>query len=66
MALSYVRNAIMIDMRGLNWTRYDAANDHVTVGGGITTGEMANATHALGKEISKWSQFSSMVKLNHC
>lgn len=51
--LALVRKAIMIDMRGLNWTSYDAINDYLTVGGGITTGEMANATHALGKEISK-------------
>lgn len=51
--LAHVRKAIMIDMRRLNWTSYNAANDHVTVGGGITTGELVNATHALGKEISK-------------
>lgn len=43
----------MIDMRGMNWTSYDAANDYVTVGGGIRTGEMINATYALGKEVSK-------------
>lgn len=43
----------MIDMRGMNWTRYDAANSQVTVGGGIRTGEMINATHALGKEVSE-------------
>ncbi|KAL0630605.1 hypothetical protein Q9L58_010547 [Maublancomyces gigas] len=42
----------MIDMRRLNWTSYNAANGYLTVGGGITTGEMANATHALGKEIT--------------
>lgn len=51
-SLSRVRNAIMIDMRGLNYARYDNATSQVAVGGGITTGELINATHAAGKEIS--------------
>ncbi|KAH0610191.1 uncharacterized protein H6S33_011718 [Morchella sextelata] len=53
--LSRVRNSIMIDMRGLNYARYDNATSQVTVGGGITTGEMINATHAVGKEITAGS-----------
>lgn len=57
--LARVRKAIMIDMRRLNWTSYNAANGYLTVGGGITTGEMANATHALGKEISRSLTWSS-------
>lgn len=53
--LAGVRNAIMIDMRGLNYTRYDSANSQITVGGGITTGELVNATYAVGKEITAGS-----------
>lgn len=51
--LARVQDAIMIDMRGLNWATYDAVNSQVTVGGGIRTGEFINATHAVGKEVSK-------------
>jgi heptaprenylglyceryl phosphate synthase len=40
-------------MRSLNSVRYDETKQQMTVGGGITTGEFANATHAKGMEVSK-------------
>ncbi|KAK8054298.1 FAD-linked oxidoreductase alt4 [Apiospora saccharicola] len=51
-SLRRITNAIAIDMRGLNSVKYDENKRQVTVGGGITTGEFANATHALGMEVT--------------
>ena len=41
-------------MRGLNTVKYDASKEQMTVGGGITTGEFANATFSRGMEVSKY------------
>ncbi|ORY63303.1 FAD binding domain-containing protein [Pseudomassariella vexata] len=51
-SLRRIRNAIEIDMRGLNTISYDANKQQMTVGGGVTTGEFANATHAKGMEVT--------------
>ena len=40
-------------MRGLNKIEYDAEKQQMTIGGGTTTGEFANATYSRGKEVSK-------------
>lgn len=39
-------------MRKLNSTRYDEDTRQITVGGGITTGEFANATYSKGTEVT--------------
>lgn len=52
-SLRRIKNGIGIDMRGLNKIEYDEAKSQVTVGGGITTGEFANATHSKRMEVSK-------------
>ncbi len=41
-------------MRGLNAVKYDASKQQMTVGGGIATGEFANATFSKGMEVSKY------------
>ncbi|KAI1302456.1 FAD binding domain-containing protein [Xylaria venustula] len=51
-SLRRIRNAILIDMRGLNGLQYDSKKRQMTVGGGITTGEFANATHSRGMEVT--------------
>jgi hypothetical protein len=40
-------------MRKLNGIKYDEMTQQMTVGGGISTGEFANATYAKGMEVSK-------------
>lgn len=52
-SLRRIKSAIAIDMRKLNHVNYDEKTRQITVGGGITTGEFANATHAKGMEVSK-------------
>ncbi|MCJ1351085.1 MAG: hypothetical protein MMC33_001067 [Icmadophila ericetorum] len=52
-SLRRIQNAIVIDMRGLNTIKYDASKQQMTIGGGITTGEFANATFSKGMEVSK-------------
>lgn len=54
-SLRNIQNGIVIDMRGLNKAIYDHKTKQMTVGGGINTGEFANATHAQGMEVSKYS-----------
>ncbi|KAI1419984.1 Glucooligosaccharide oxidase [Xylaria sp. FL1777] len=51
-SLRRIKNAILIDMRGLNSLQYDAEKRQMTVGGGITTGEFANATYSHGMEVT--------------
>ncbi|KAI1279856.1 FAD binding domain-containing protein [Xylaria sp. FL0933] len=51
-SLRRIKNAILIDMRGLNGFRYDAEKRQMIVAGGITTGEFANATHSRGMEVT--------------
>lgn len=53
-SLRRIKDAIAIDMRQLNGIKFDAEKQQMTVGGGVTTGEFANATHAHGMEVSKW------------
>ncbi|KAL8669474.1 MAG: hypothetical protein Q9168_005936 [Polycauliona sp. 1 TL-2023] len=48
-----VQSGIVIDMRGLNAVKYDVFKQQMTVGGGITTGEFANATFSRGMEVSE-------------
>jgi FAD/FMN-containing dehydrogenase len=48
-----IQEAIIIDMRGLNSITYDAVKQQMTVGGGVVTGEFANATFSHGMEVSK-------------
>jgi FAD/FMN-containing dehydrogenase len=52
-SLRRIKNAIVIDMRKLNGIRYDENKRQMTVAGGITTGEFANATFSQGMEVSK-------------
>ncbi|KAI4256800.1 MAG: hypothetical protein LQ352_001925 [Teloschistes flavicans] len=49
-----IQDGLVIDMRGLNTVRYDLAKQQMTVGGGVTTGEFANATFSRGMEVSKY------------
>ncbi|KAH6652454.1 FAD binding domain-containing protein [Truncatella angustata] len=51
-SLRRIKNAIVIDMRGLNSIKYDEVKQQMTVGGGITTGEFANATYSHGMEVT--------------
>lgn len=51
-SLRRIKSAIAIDMRKLNHVNYDEKTRQITVGGGITTGEFANATHAKGMEVT--------------
>ena len=48
-----IQGGIVIDMRGLNAIKYDETKQQMTVGGGVTTGEFANATFSRGMEVSK-------------
>ena len=48
-----VQSGIVIDMRGLNAVKYEVFKQQMTVGGGITTGEFANATFSRGMEVSE-------------
>ena len=48
-----VQGGIVIDMRGLNGVKYDTTKKQMTIGGGVTTGEFANATFSRGMEVSK-------------
>jgi len=52
-SLRRIQNAITIDMRKLSSVKYDEKKQQMTVGGGITTGEFANATFAKGMEVSE-------------
>ena len=52
-SLRRLKNSIVIDMRNLNSVKYNKQTQQMTVGGGITTGEFANATFAQGMEVSK-------------
>ncbi|KAJ5087784.1 FAD binding domain-containing protein, partial [Penicillium angulare] len=51
-SLRRLNNAIAIDMRNLKNVQYDEKTRQITVGGGITTGEFANATHSKGMEVT--------------
>ncbi|KAI8625477.1 Glucooligosaccharide oxidase [Xylariaceae sp. FL1651] len=51
-SLRRIQQGIAIDMRKLNSIRYDKEKRQMTVGGGITTGEFANATHEQGMEVT--------------
>ncbi|KAI1851229.1 hypothetical protein JX266_003304 [Neoarthrinium moseri] len=51
-SLRRIKNAIGIDIRGLKSAVYDEKKQLMTVGGGITTGEFANATYARGMEVT--------------
>ncbi|KAI1175677.1 Glucooligosaccharide oxidase [Nemania sp. FL0916] len=51
-SLRRIKNAIVIDMRRLNQAKYNHQKRQMTVGGGITTGEFANATFANGMEVT--------------
>ncbi|KAI3320508.1 FAD binding domain-containing protein [Xylariaceae sp. AK1471] len=51
-SLRSVKNALVIDMRGLNTIRYDKKKEQVTIGGGVVTGEFANATFSKGMEVT--------------
>ncbi|TVY94337.1 FAD-linked oxidoreductase [Lachnellula willkommii] len=51
-SLRRLKNSIVIDMRNLNSVKYDKQTQQMTVGGGITTGEFANATFAQGMEVT--------------
>lgn len=53
-SLRRIKDAIAIDMRQLNSINFDKEKQQMTVGGGVTTGEFANATHAHGMEVSKF------------
>ncbi|KAL8767029.1 MAG: hypothetical protein Q9194_006104 [Teloschistes cf. exilis] len=46
-----IQDGLVIDMRGLNSVRYDVAKQQMTIGGGVTTGEFANATFSRGMEV---------------
>lgn len=48
------QNAIQINMRRLNYVRFDGERgpEYAVVGGGTLTGEFANATHAQRREVS--------------
>ena len=63
-SLRHIQNGIVIDMRGLNKVRYDEKTEQMTVGGGINTGEFANATHAQGMEVSKYNPGYGRGRLN--
>jgi FAD/FMN-containing dehydrogenase len=52
-SLRRIQNAILIDMRGLNRLEYDPELQQMTVAGGVSTGEFANATYDVGMEVSK-------------
>ena len=54
-SLEKIQDALVIDMRGLNSIIYDAEMQQMTIGGGVTTGEFANATFSKGMEVSKYS-----------
>ncbi|KAL8783268.1 MAG: hypothetical protein Q9213_004744 [Squamulea squamosa] len=47
-----IQRGIILDMRGLNVVRYDTSKQQMTVGGGVTTGEFANATFSRGMEVT--------------
>ncbi|KAL9085919.1 MAG: hypothetical protein Q9165_007402 [Trypethelium subeluteriae] len=47
-----IQNAIAIDMRKLDGIKYSEQKQQMTVGGGITTGQFANATFAKGMEVT--------------
>lgn len=49
------QNAIQINMRRLNYVRFDGKRgpEYAVIGGGTLTGEFANATHAQKREVSK-------------
>ncbi|KAF4624419.1 hypothetical protein G7Y89_g13752 [Cudoniella acicularis] len=51
-SLRRIKNAITIDMRRLNGVKYKEEKQQMTVGGGITTGEFANATFDKGMEVT--------------
>ncbi|KAL9612459.1 MAG: hypothetical protein Q9167_002931 [Letrouitia subvulpina] len=51
-SLRRIKNAIAIDMRSLNSIKYNKEKQQMTVGGGITTGEFANATFSKGMEVT--------------
>lgn len=52
-SLGRIQNAIVVEMRGLNSIIYNAEKQQMTIGGGVTTGEFANATFSEGMEVSK-------------
>ncbi|KAI8949861.1 Glucooligosaccharide oxidase [Xylaria longipes] len=51
-SLRRIKSAIVIDIRKLNHTKYNHQKRQMTVGGGISTGEFANATFANGMEVT--------------
>ncbi|TGO77402.1 hypothetical protein BELL_0109g00040 [Botrytis elliptica] len=52
-SLRRVKNGIVIDLRGLNSITFDSEKQQITAGGGVQTGQMANATYARGMEVSE-------------
>ncbi|PQE12470.1 FAD binding domain-containing protein [Rutstroemia sp. NJR-2017a BBW] len=52
-SLRRLQNAIVIDMRGLNSIKFDKEKRQVTAGGGVQTGQFANATYGYGMEVSE-------------
>ncbi|KAF7911818.1 hypothetical protein EAE99_011000 [Botrytis elliptica] len=51
-SLRRVKNGIVIDLRGLNSITFDSEKQQITAGGGVQTGQMANATYARGMEVT--------------
>ncbi|KZF24489.1 FAD-binding domain-containing protein [Xylona heveae TC161] len=47
-----VQNGMQISMRRLNYTIFDPETEIMRVGGGAVTGELANASYALGYEVT--------------
>jgi FAD/FMN-containing dehydrogenase len=54
--MRHFQNGICINMRPLNHMRWDAKQQHVTVGGGALTDEFVRFVHDLGMEVSKCIQ----------
>jgi FAD/FMN-containing dehydrogenase len=55
--LSRTRNAIMIDISTLKNITVDTEANTVTVGGGVSVGDVMPALQAVGKETSEYIQY---------
>lgn len=66
-SLRRVKNGIVIDLRGLSSITFDSEKQQITAGGGVQTGQMANATYARGMEVSElYPSDTSVLILIHC
>jgi FAD/FMN-containing dehydrogenase len=51
--LANVQNAISIDLANFNTIQINAENNTITIGGGVTYGDLYDPLYNIGKEIRK-------------